>query len=660
MHYRDSSNSKIDLNKKLASAGEADIYFFNNQNKFLAKIYREKPSDNKRNKLHYILSNSFATLSNFTSVPLNLIFSSTTNDIVGFTMPFLSGVSILNIIQARERIKLFPENKWDFLIHIARNCCIGFDKLHSHSIVMGDVNESNILVNKNATINFIDFDSYQIKKSNNSFYTSDFGVALWTPPELQFKDLKGIVRNENHDSFGLALLIFKLLFMGYHPFAGIPIKKTNTEEYVENAIANHRFAYSKYNYSLNVLPPLNSIDIDIVPNNIKELFERAFSTNGVRPLPLEWIENLDKIKLNACQQDKNHLFSNHLKNCPWCRIMQNGGHAYFLPKFDFRSNLNVDESIKQIWKEILMYSNGITISYDGKINYTITNYKAVKISHAKFNKQNFVFANIYLILILTFFLTDVFNWGYSVFCVLFYLIFIGKFVRNNKYFEELNQRKNNFKNKEKEFSDLLNKYDSDLKTYNKIPSLYLAEISSKIDILKKSYYQYEQLSNFKAKIISDARRDMYSYELKNYLENILIRNYKITGIAEKRISLLESYGIESAFDVTDNMNVPGIGYVNKTALLSWKSEQISRFNFNPNKELPVYIRNKIESEISNLKNKSLLELKNGLLFLKLIHQKSTSQKNFIEMDLNKVKDDLISINIQYQIAKANFEVCDEK
>lgn len=50
----------------------------------------------------------------------------------------------------------------------------------------------------------------------------DVGVPLWTPPELQGRDFRGLTRTKNHDRFGLAVLMFQLLFMGRHPFAGVP------------------------------------------------------------------------------------------------------------------------------------------------------------------------------------------------------------------------------------------------------------------------------------------------------------------------------------------------------------------------------------------------------------------------------------------------------
>ena len=38
---------------------------------------------------------------------------------------------------------------------------------------------------------------------------------------MQGKPLRGLIRTENHDRFGLAVLIYQLLFVGRHPCAGV-------------------------------------------------------------------------------------------------------------------------------------------------------------------------------------------------------------------------------------------------------------------------------------------------------------------------------------------------------------------------------------------------------------------------------------------------------
>jgi DNA-binding helix-hairpin-helix protein with protein kinase domain len=47
-------------------------------------------------------------------------------------------------------------------------------------------------------------------------------VAQFTPPEIQkSRQHFRMERTANHDNFGLAILIFQLLFFGRHPYSGV-------------------------------------------------------------------------------------------------------------------------------------------------------------------------------------------------------------------------------------------------------------------------------------------------------------------------------------------------------------------------------------------------------------------------------------------------------
>ena len=112
---------------------------------------------------------------------------------------------------------IFPNATWVFLIHIAENACRAFSTVHNHGHVVGDVNSKNLLVGSDGPVKFIDCDSFQVKHAGRVFPCS-VGVDHFTPPELQgTRNLSRVVRTPNHDLFGLAVLIFELLFHGSAP-----------------------------------------------------------------------------------------------------------------------------------------------------------------------------------------------------------------------------------------------------------------------------------------------------------------------------------------------------------------------------------------------------------------------------------------------------------
>ena len=128
------------------------------------------------------------------------------------------------------------------MVRAATNLARAFGQIHAASHVIGDVNHGNALIGKDGTAVLIDCDSIQVRDRSRTF-ACDVGTPLFTPPELQGKTFRGLHRTENHDRFGLAVLIFHLLFQGRHPFAGV---YADGEMPLERAIAESRFAYGAH------------------------------------------------------------------------------------------------------------------------------------------------------------------------------------------------------------------------------------------------------------------------------------------------------------------------------------------------------------------------------------------------------------------------------
>src|SRR5205814_7863741 len=74
----------------------------------------------------------------------------------------------------------------------------------------------------------IDCDSFEITDGKTVFPCM-VGVPTYTPPELQGQSFQGVRRTKQHDAFGLAVLIFHMLFLGRHPFAGIRSEEHTSE-----------------------------------------------------------------------------------------------------------------------------------------------------------------------------------------------------------------------------------------------------------------------------------------------------------------------------------------------------------------------------------------------------------------------------------------------
>jgi DNA-binding helix-hairpin-helix protein with protein kinase domain len=128
------------------------------------------------------------------------------------------------------------------------------------------------------------------------------------------------------------VVIFLVLFMGRHPFAGRYLGEG--EMTIERAIKEHRFVYgAEHDFAAMERPP-GTPPLDIVSPPVAELFERAFSMSAARdgrPSAVEWIDALEILasKLVECRIGVAHRYLASLPECPWCRIEAATGVALF-------------------------------------------------------------------------------------------------------------------------------------------------------------------------------------------------------------------------------------------------------------------------------------------------------------------------------------------
>ena len=99
-------------------------------------------------------------------------------------------------------------------VRLALNVLAGFQRLHANGVLMGDVSDQNILMRPDASVTFVDCDSYQ-----SDGFPCPVGTDAFTPPELQGAAFGRSLRTEQHEAFGIAVLLFKIMVPGKHPFS---------------------------------------------------------------------------------------------------------------------------------------------------------------------------------------------------------------------------------------------------------------------------------------------------------------------------------------------------------------------------------------------------------------------------------------------------------
>jgi DNA-binding helix-hairpin-helix protein with protein kinase domain len=298
----------------------------------VAKIYARRPDDHTRRKLQAMVELGTEELTSFAAWPQGLVLDPRTGAAVGFLMPRVDAHREIHALYGpTARKTAFPDASWAFLVRVARNLAAAFDAVHRHGHVIGDVNQGNVVVSRKATVRLIDCDSFQVTHLGQT-YPCRVGVPLFTPPELQGQRLDSVQRTHDHDRFGLAVLVFHLLFMGRHPFAG---RHRDRAVPVEAAIREGLFAFGQEARAQGWAPPPFSLALEDVTRPVADLFERAFGRKAAggepRPTAEEWARVLDALeaRLVLCGDDPRHVHALAKGACPWCRIEEAGGPSFY-------------------------------------------------------------------------------------------------------------------------------------------------------------------------------------------------------------------------------------------------------------------------------------------------------------------------------------------
>jgi DNA-binding helix-hairpin-helix protein with protein kinase domain len=330
----DSISNPIPLGKQMGRGGEGSVYEVESDPALVAKVYHKTPlSDEQVAKLQALACCWSSPLEAISAWPRSMLYDPIKRKPCGLLMTKLVSARPLHeLYGTTNRRRHFPEVGWHHLVLAARNTAAAFQTMHSSGIVVGDVNQGNLLVDKQMCVRMIDCDSFQISE-NGRHFNCPVGTPHFTPPELQSQKLRDVQRTVNHDRFGMAVLIFHLLFVGRHPFAGR--FRGQGDLSIEKAIAERRFAFSKNRAATLVDPPPASLLLEDLPPGLGDLFEAAFrwgeSSSAARPDPMAWIEQLEMLikRRSVCSFDPQHIYAKDLSKCPWCRIEDAGGPSFF-------------------------------------------------------------------------------------------------------------------------------------------------------------------------------------------------------------------------------------------------------------------------------------------------------------------------------------------
>jgi DNA-binding helix-hairpin-helix protein with protein kinase domain len=515
------------------------------------------------------------------SWPTATLHSYARGPLVGVLMPRINDHRELHqLYSPAERRALFPHADWQFLIHCAMNCAAAFETIHGQGHVVGDVNESGLLVSDEAMVKLIDCDSFQIADKGR-VYRCEVGVPHYTPPELQgVSDLGTIDRTANHDLFGLAVLIFQLLFMGRHPFAGRFLG--SGEMPLERAIAQGRFAFSSRAQALEMMPPPGSLPLGVLPEELSEYFDRAFlvhpSAPPWRPAAAQWRSALLSLRnnLRACPVNDRHKFPRHLGSCPWCDLVRQGSPNFFvslkatatasseLAPVDFGMLLGCVESLMTLPESPPQYP--VIALTPAPLPVGAQEYGVIRriLASAAVACAAAAIVGLWLHLVVVI--------AGAVCCVGLNIALALLAMKSPLKMEKRRRMAVQ--------QTLAARLDSLAQARRQAFAPYRAEVAQAQSQLASLREQAEQLSGTlegrKRDLLSEAR----SHQRDEYLEQFLLAKASLQELSPSRQVMLSSYGVETAADATPTRlgQVPGLALNVTEAILRWRNALAAGFS----------------------------------------------------------------------------------
>ena len=625
--FFDRYGQQLVLSSMLGKGGEGSIHEITGVDDAVAKIYYGPVDAEKARKLTTMADLCNERLLRLAAWPIDTLHEQPGGRMVGFMMQRIRNHKGIHVLYSpKSRLSDFPSARWPFLVHTATNLARAFAVIQEHGHVIGDVNHGNVVVSRDATVKLIDCDSFQISTERHIF-TCEVGVSTHTPPELQGLPLKDIVRTTNHDNFGLAVLIFQLLFMGRHPFSGQFLGEG--EMPIERAIAEYRFAYGDDTLLRSMKQPPGTLSLSAVSEPIADLFQRAFLQEQDRPGASEWIAALTELSenLGPCFYNKSHAYLKQLRRCPWCELEVQSGTLLFNPSW--AGSTNGDSfNLPVLWKQISAAALPKPRPLPPHVSYTTVLMSTdPAVLSWKFNLVYLMLPSILVLfaaILIAFFNTPT-DYGLGI-LVMAGVIAVGLTHRmSTDFLLEINEAKEEV---EPQWEEIKRDWGHSAERQQFEATKWQLEAKKK---------QYLDLSRLRQEKVQRLVTDFRNRKLEEHLSSFRIDQAEI-DVSEDCRRTLGKFGMEDASDL-DSMvilSMGGIGKESANKLIEWRRSLEDSFVMNPANDISPSEIEIIDNEIISLSTNLQREIEEGRLTLRRISDRLKTVPSILEPSVDEV------------------------
>jgi len=408
----------------------------------------------------------------------------------------------------------------------------------------------------------------------DGFSINVLGKALKAPqatPEYLAPEFHNqvITAPEQQDRFALAVILFRLLNFGIHPYDGKASSNSNAPTDREGRVASGMYPYGFQ--SLSMVAPLPQSAHHLFPDELRHYFDRAFGSMAAnRPSAHEWFDilrkygEINKALIQRCST--NHFWFTGQS----CGVCHREG-VLNKPRSPM-SNQSFD--LARVWREIKSVTPPPVEKEIEPDAYALT---PLSLSEDVNKSKRLVSNQRMVVLVLApilwrFANTIVFE-IYFLIGIIWLIFPFGRNALQHEIDRRVSKKTIALENHQVLMNDW-NSFGSE--------SIFF----QKIKILKELKNEYEGLT-----ILFEQAKDEFLSEEESklrdeYLENFSIEPGAIDGIGPALIDKLNGYGIFTATDINQNTitdigEIPGFGEARVKRLAEWRDDLDNYFSFDP-------------------------------------------------------------------------------
>lgn len=207
--------------KEIARGGEGTLYALTARPSVVVKLYHPELLARRGEKVREKIEAMLPLRQRFTNAsvawPAISVFGES-GDWCGYAMQRAEGVPLAKLAHPMLFRRYVPDLNRNHVVRFLLEIVKTLGRLHDLGVCVGDINLNNFLYDHGTgRVTLIDCDSYQVTVDNLIHHCLVIAPDMM-PPEHHGVDLKQVLRTSESDLFSLAILIFRCLMLGRHPY----------------------------------------------------------------------------------------------------------------------------------------------------------------------------------------------------------------------------------------------------------------------------------------------------------------------------------------------------------------------------------------------------------------------------------------------------------